>query len=188
MASGRVKQWVGLRLPASGSFPPTQSGEGVMSAPLHRRDHRTRPASPAAGRFSVTPSGRARQRADRIIQRPAPRLGSGTRAEGLVRGHDACASVGSGQHCTPAAFLRIRRPTPTQEAVPALAAGRYPDPACHVRGYPAPTDPLANPGRRRGRNPCHPDHVRSGWAPAMHAGALLRTVLTWGISPRHLSI
>ena len=60
-------------------------------------------------------------------------------------------SVGSGPHLSAEAFLRIRRPTPTQEAVPALAANRYPDPACHVRGYPAPTNPLANPGRHRGR-------------------------------------
>lgn len=136
------------------------------------------------GRFSVTPSGRARQRADRI-QRPAPRLGSGTRAEGLARGHNACASVGSGQHCTPAAFLRIRRPTPTQEAVPALAANRYPDPACHVRGYPAPTDPLANPGRHRGRNRGIRITSAQGGPPHSWWGALLGTVLPKEYLLRH---
>lgn len=111
-----------------------------MSAPLHRRDHRTRPASPAAGRFSATPSGRARQRTDRIIQRPAPRLGSGARAEGLARGPGVHAHIGRLRSAPLGRGVFTYPPADPYTrmgggAVPALAANRYPDPACHARGF-----------------------------------------------------
>ena len=71
------------------------------------------------------------------------------------------------------------------EAVPALAAGRYPDPAQHVRGYPAPTDPLANPGRHRGRKRVIRITSAQGGPPHSWWGALLGTVLPKEYLLRH---
>lgn len=166
-----MKQRVGLRLPASNSFPPARSGEGVILAPLHRLDHRTSPASPAAGRFTVAPSGRARQRAGHSTVARAPSWLRDSRVGARARARHMCASVGSGPHCTAARFYSVPPASPTHRYMSVLrvrsgvSGEPVPQPGLMRSGYPASNNSPCESRPSPGEEPHHPSPSRVGGPP-----------------------